>query len=201
MSALTLMADIVIVNMLLVVSCLPIVTAGAALRAANVVIRDMVTGVGANRSMLFLRELTRSWRPVTLYWFLLLGAGALVAYQQWVITRAGIGDVALTIIRALTLSGVLILTSITVWFFGWASTHARAQASFVDLFNTAVMSAFRYLGRTAAAVAIVVGAATLALGLPIGWAVPLNFFFLPAFALYLTRLVIARRLGEQPART
>ena len=198
MSALTLIADIVIVNMLLVVSCLPVVTVGAAVRAASVVIRDMVAGVGANRSMLFLRELTRSWKPVTLYWLLLAGTGALVAYQQWVVTRAGVGEVALTVIQALTLSGLLILAGMTVWFIGWASAHGRSEASFTELFNAAVTSAFRYLGRTATAVAITGGAVVLTIGLPLRWSVPLVFFFLPAFALYLIRLFIARPLGETP---
>ena len=47
MSAFTLLADIVILNMLIVCSSLPIVTGGAALRAANVVVGDMLQGIGS----------------------------------------------------------------------------------------------------------------------------------------------------------
>ena len=76
MSAITLMADIVILNMFLVVACLPVVTAGAAVRAASVVVRDIAAGVGSGYSMQFLRELTQRWKPVTLYWLLLIALGA-----------------------------------------------------------------------------------------------------------------------------
>jgi len=197
MSAITLMADIVILNMLFVVSCLPILTVGAATRAANVVVRDMVEGVGSGHAMQFLRELTNEWKAATAYWLLLAAAFALLAYQQWVVFRAGVQGVALTIIQALSISGAFVIAAITVWFYGWASARSRPSASFVALFNAAVVSTFTRLGRTVVAVAIASAGVFLILWLPFGWAVPLTFFFIPAMTIYLIRLVIAEGLGER----
>lgn len=196
MSAITLMADIVILNMLLVVSCLPIVTVGAAVRAASAVARDMAAGIGSRYHMQFFRELTSRWKPVSLFWGLLFLLGALLSYQQFVVFQAGVGGAALTVIQALALSGAFIIAGISVWFFGLASTRGEDRG-FADYFTAATLMAFRFLGRTVLAVAILVAAAAVIVALPIAWAVPLTFFFVPAFAIYLIRLVIAGPLGEQ----
>lgn len=196
MSAITLMADIVILNMFLVVCCLPVVTVGAAVRAASAVVRDMAGGVGSRYSMQFLRELTSQWKPVTLYWLILVVLGAALGYQQWVVFRAELPGAALTVIEALVLSGVFIIAAVSVWFFALASRRHDATP-FPQLLSGAVLSAFRYLGRTVAAVAILAGAVAAIVALPIAWAVPLTTFLIPALALYLIRLVLAGALGEQ----
>ena len=72
MSAFTLLADIVILNMLIVCSSLPIVTGGAALRAANVVVGDMLQGIGSRYGLQYLREFRNQARPATLWWLCLL---------------------------------------------------------------------------------------------------------------------------------
>lgn len=196
MSAITLMADIVILNMLLVVSCLPIVTVGAAVRAASAVARDMAAGIGSRYHMQFFRELTSRWKPVSVLWVILALLGALLTYQQFVVFQAGVGGAALTVIQALALSGAFIIAGISVWFFGLASTRGD-ERELSDLFTGATLMAFRFLGRTVASVAILVGAFTVIVALPFAWSVPLTFFFVPAFAIYLIRLVIAGPLGEQ----
>lgn len=200
MSAITLMADIVILNMLLVVSCLPVVTAGASVRAASAVARDMAAGIGSRYHMQFFRELTSRWKPVTLFWGLIALLGALLIYQQFVVFQAGIDGAALTVIQALALSGAFIIAGISVWFFGLASTRGDDRGDdrgFADYFTAATLMAFRFLGRTVLAVAILAAAAAVIVTLPIAWSVPLTFFFVPAFAIYLIRLVIAGPLGEQ----
>lgn len=196
MSAFTLMADIVILNMLLVVSSLPVVTGGAALRAANVVAGEMVQGRGSRYALLYLRELTKRWKAATLYWLGLLVVAALVAYQQFVVFQAGISGAALNIIQALVLAGLFIVAGVTVWFYALGSV-GESERGFGELTSDAVVAAFRYLPRTAVAVAVSVGAGWLAVSLPLGWAVPLAFFFLPGFALYLNRLVLAAPLGQR----
>lgn len=196
MSAITLMADIVILNMFLVVCCLPVVTVGAAVRAASAVVRDMAGGVGSRYSTQFLRELTSQWKPVTLYWLILLVLGAGLGYQQWVVFHAELPGAAITVIEALVLSGVFIIAAVSVWFFALASRRHDATP-LLQLLSGAVLSAFTYLGRTVVAVAILAGAAAAIAALPIVWAVPLTTFLIPALALYLIRLVLAGALGEQ----
>lgn len=196
MSAITLMADIVILNMFLVVACLPVVTAGAAVRAASVVVRDMAAGVGSGYSMQFLRELTQRWKPVTLYWLLLIALGATLAYQQWVVFHAGLGRGTLVVIEALALSGAFIIAGVSVWFFALTSSRAP-EARLSQLLSDAVLATFRHLGRTLAAVAILLAGVAAVVALPIAWAVPLTTFLVPALTLYLIRLVVAAPLGER----
>ncbi|WP_087118021.1 MusI family membrane protein [Corynebacterium urinipleomorphum] len=208
MAAFTLLADIVILNMLLVVTSLPVVTGGAAWRAANVVVGDMVQGRGSRYALQFIRQLTVRWKTVSLYWVLLLLAGGLLVYQQFVVFQAGISGFALTAIQALALAGAFIIAGISVWFFALASlpsrgdgTRARATISakpaFRPLAAASIQLMFRFLGRTAVAVAILVGAVWAVFALPVALSVPLVFFFVPAVALYLVRLVLAGALGQE----
>ena len=67
MAVFSLFADLVVVNMLMVLSALPVLTAGAALRAGNVVIGQMVRGVGSGYGVRFVRELPRRFAAVTGY--------------------------------------------------------------------------------------------------------------------------------------
>ena len=199
MSAFTLMADIVILNMLLVVSCLPVVTGGAALRSANVVAGEMVQGRGSRYAMLYLRSLTERWKAATVFWVLLLVAAVALVYQQFVVFQAGVDGFALTVIQALAVAGAFIIAGVTVWFYAFASmgTTEDAERGFVELASDAVLAAFRFLPRTVVAVAIVAGAGWLVASLPIAWSVPLTFFIVPGLALYLIRLVLATPLGQR----
>lgn len=198
MAAFTLLADIVILNMLLVATSLPVVTGGAAWRAANVVVGDMVQGRGSRYALQFIRQLTVRWKTVSLYWVLLLLAGGLLVYQQFVVFQAGVTGVALTVIQALALAGAFIITGISVWFFALTSLPPGGdELSFRALAAHAIQLVFRFLDRTALAVAILVGAVWLVATLPVALSVPLAFFFVPAVALYLVRLVLASPLGQE----
>ncbi len=196
MSAFTLMADIVILNMLLVVSSLPVVTGGAALRAANVVAGEMVQGRGSRYAMLYLRSLTSRWKAATVFWVLLLVAAVALVYQQFVVFQAGVDGFALTVIQALAVAGAFIIAGVAVWFYAFASM-GTAERGFTELASDAVLAAFRFLPRTVVAVAIAAGAGWLVVSLPIAWAVPLTFFIVPGLALYLIRLVLAAPLGQR----
>lgn len=196
MSAISLLADIVILNLLFVVSCLPVVTVGAALRAANVVTRDMLAGVGSHRALQYLRELTKAWKPATAFWLLLLGASALLGYQQWVVAQAGVAGAARTVIQGLTLAASFMLAGITVWFYGWAGSAAKQDAPFSELASAAVTCTFRNLPRSFGAVALV-GVAVAAVGFtPLQWAIPLVFIIVPALTIYLVRMVLAGAVGD-----
>ncbi|WP_070463153.1 DUF624 domain-containing protein [Corynebacterium sp. HMSC29G08] len=193
MSAVTLMADIVILNMFLVVACLPVVTVGAAVRAANVVVRDMIQGVGSRYWLRFLRELTSHWKPATIYWLLLVVLLGLLAYQQFVVFQAGVSGFALTVIQALVLSGLFLIMGVTVWFYGLASSR---PAPFGPLLIDATLSTLRHLPHTLGAVVVLAAGVWGVVALPIGWAVPLTVFLLPALTIYVIRLIIAGPLGE-----
>lgn len=207
MAAFTLLADIVILNMLLVVTSLPVVTGGAAWRAANVVVGEMVQGRGSRYALMFIRQLTVRWKAVSLFWVLLLAAGALLVYQQFVVFQAGVDGFALTVIQALALAGAFIIAGISVWFFALASVGSGNSGSsgaenspapgFAQLATSSIQHTFQFLGRTLIAVAVVAGAVWVVVKLPLAFSVPLVFFFVPAVALYLVRLVLAGPLGQE----
>jgi len=207
MAAFTLLADIVILNMLLVVTSLPVVTGGAAWRAANVVVGEMVQGRGSRYALMFIRQLTVRWRAASVFWMLLLAAGALLVYQQFVVFQAGVDGFALTVIQALALAGAFIIAGISVWFFALASVgsvHSGSSVAqnppgpgFAQLATSSIQHTFQFLGRTLIAVAVVAGAVWVVVKLPLAFSVPLVFFFVPAVALYLVRLVLAGPLGQE----
>lgn len=210
MAAFTLLADIVILNMLLVVTSLPVVTGGAAWRSANVVVGEMVQGRGSRYALMFIRQLTVRWRAASVLWVLLLAASALLVYQQFVVFQAGVDGFALTVIQALTLAGAFIIAGISVWFFALASVgsvHSGSSGSsvaenspgpgFAQLATSSIQHTFQFLGRTLIAVAVVAGAVWVVVKLPLAFSVPLVFFFVPAVALYLVRLVLAGPLGQE----
>ena len=207
MAAFTLLADIVILNMLLVVTSLPVVTGGAAWRSANVVVGEMVQGRGSRYALMFIRQLTVRWKAVSLFWMLLLAAGALLVYQQFVVFQAGVDGFALTVIQALALAGAFIIAGISVWFFALASVgsvHSGSSGaenspgpSFAQLATSSIQHTFQFLGRTLIAVAVIAGAVWVVVKLPLAFSVPLVFFFVPAVALYLVRLVLAGPLGQE----
>ncbi|QYH19020.1 hypothetical protein JKI95_06915 [Corynebacterium aquatimens] len=155
--------------------------------------------MGSHRALQYLRELTKHWQPVTLFWLILLAAGAALGYQQWVVAQAGVGGAARTIIQGLTLAAAFIIVGVAVWFFGWAGSRDKQDAPFSELVATAVTSTFRHLPRTLAAVAIfAAGFATVTFP-PIQWAVPLTLIIVPALTIYLIRMVLAGALGENLA--
>lgn len=195
MSAFTLLADVVILNMLIVCSSLPIVTGGAALRAANVVVGDMIQGIGSRYGLQYLREFRNQARPATAWWLVLLVAAAVLVYQQWVLFQAGVDGAALFALQALALSGALILAGISVWFFALESlsTSDGLQTSL----TRAVVLAFKHLMHTLGALAVLWLAISLVRFLPLVWAVPAVFFFVPALCVYVIRLVLAAPLGQR----
>lgn len=198
MSAFTLLADVVILNMLIVCSSLPIVTGGAALRAANVVVGDMIQGIGSRYGLQYLREFRNQARPATAWWLVLLVAAAVLVYQQWVLFQAGIDGAALFALQALALSGAMILAGISVWFFALESLPTDAHPSGLRARLTrAVVLAFKHLMHTLGALAVLWLAISLVRFLPLVWAVPAVFFFVPALCVYVIRLVLAAPLGQK----
>lgn len=186
---LSLFADLVIVNVLLVVSSFPVFTAGMSLRTAHDVIGDMVREEGTSRGRAFLRRLLVRPGINSAWWLIALAVGALAAYEFAIIARAELGTAGL-VLRAGLLSGLIVLAGITVWFFHLDTQ--LADAPFAHRLAAAATSAVRFLPRTLLALVPWV----LLLGFPFfvpsawgGW-----LFFVvavgPALAIYLGELAL-----------
>ena len=99
----------------------------------------------------------------------------------------------ITVIQALVLSGLFLIMGVTVWFYGLASSR---PAPFGPLLIDATLSTLRHLPHTLGAVVVLAAGVWGVVALPIGWAVPLTVFLLPALTIYVIRLIIAGPLGE-----
>lgn len=149
-AAWSLLADLVIVNLLMVIASFPVVTAGAAARAGAVVSRDMVREEGSRPARTFLRALLRNWLAPTLWWLITLVLGGGIAYEFYVISRADLGATGLIFAAGVT-SGALVLLGITAWFVPLCALHDEPSALGHTLAQAATL-AVKHLPRTALAV-------------------------------------------------
>ena len=90
--ALSLAGDLVIVNVMMLVAMLPVVTGGAALRAATVVITQLLNNEAGTPVRTFLREFTRKWKASTVWWFITTALMLFAVYEFYVIFRADVGN-------------------------------------------------------------------------------------------------------------
>ncbi|HJE85052.1 MAG TPA: YesL family protein, partial [Corynebacterium amycolatum] len=149
-AAWSLLADLVIINLLMIVASIPIVTAGAATRAGVVVARDMVRDEGSRPVRRFLRALLDNWRTPTLWWLFTLVLAGAIGYEFYVISRADLGAVGLIFAAGVT-SGALILLGITAWVYSLCSL-SDGQSSLRRTLATATSMTVKNLPRTALAV-------------------------------------------------
>ncbi|MCR4935690.1 MAG: YesL family protein [Oscillospiraceae bacterium] len=78
MRILAVAADLLMLNVLTLVCCLPLLTAGAALTAAFDVAIHMVRGEQTYVVRPFFRAFAANWKQATLLWLVILGIGALI---------------------------------------------------------------------------------------------------------------------------
>ena len=102
--------DVVYLNVIFVVTCLPVFTIGAALTAAHDVVRCRTTGRGGGLLRIYLHSLKRNFAQATAIWLAMLAA-ALTLLYLWII--AG-GSVILSTV-VITLALLWVITFIWVW--------------------------------------------------------------------------------------
>lgn len=77
------LADLVILNLLWLLCCLPVVTIGASTAALYRCTLNMVYGKGSRRARAFFAAFWENFRPATLLWLLLLAMLALLLADAW----------------------------------------------------------------------------------------------------------------------
>src|SRR5690625_7528634 len=81
-AALSLFADLVIVNVLLVITCFPVFTGGMSLRTAHAVTGQMVREEGSRRGSAFVRGLLTRPGVNTAWWLISLAVAALRSEER-----------------------------------------------------------------------------------------------------------------------
>ncbi|MGV9182458.1 DUF624 domain-containing protein [Arcanobacterium canis] len=206
---LALLADVAVVSMSLTLTAIPVVTFGAGLAAANVVVGQLIADDGAHPWRTFWRIFVRSLKMATVGWLLLLACWFTVIYELMLLHN----ETGLFVdgMRIGLFSVAILSLLVAQWFFALAG-HANAglstsenrahkqtaPTSFVSLLTTSLLCAIRYLPASA------LGMALWASPIFAAWIWPelvptLIFFmavFIPAFVLYLKTLVIGGKVRE-----
>lgn len=83
------MADLLILNLIALLMCLPIITAGASLTAMHYVLLKMVRGEEGYIVKSFFRSFKREFRQATVLWILYMALAALMASNLIMILQGG----------------------------------------------------------------------------------------------------------------
>ena len=78
MQALTMLFDIILLNLLTLALCVPIVTAGASLTAMHFVLLHEVRSEGSSVIKMYFRSFKRNFKQATLIWLVILGIAAII---------------------------------------------------------------------------------------------------------------------------
>ena len=157
--ALGMAIDLVVLNLAMVVTGLPVVTGGAALVAGLLVCLRMVRGDAVRPIRDFLAAFGRAFLPATLVWLAGLGWAGLLAWE-WVVAGRLVSPVAAAVTRGLVLLGGLLLGLAGVWFWPLLARRALQDepigvAEVVPLLQTALLAGLKHLPRSLAALLVV----------------------------------------------
>ncbi len=157
------------------------------LRTAHAVTGQMVREEGSRRGSAFVRGLLTRPGVNTAWWLISLAVAALAAYEFAIIAKADLGSMGL-ILRAALISGLIVLGSVSVWFF-----HLDAPGlGFRQRITQAMMKAVGHLPRTLLAILPGIVLVLYPVFFPAQWGGYLFFLAVlgPALAVYLAELVL-----------
>ena len=139
-AALSLAADLVIVNVAMVIAALPVITGGAAVRAGGFVIRQLAREEGSKSLRTFAQEFRRDLGKSTGMWLAVVSVTVLSLYERWVFGNVALPPTLIFLFTAGIVSGLIIVYGVATWFYPDC-----------DL-RYAVVAAFAHAPRTIAAV-------------------------------------------------
>ncbi|OKL47338.1 DUF624 domain-containing protein [Boudabousia marimammalium] len=182
-------ADLVIVNVLLIVSSLPLVTVGAAGRAAHLALRALAQARGdAPVWRIFFREGRRGWR-MSAAWGVLTVLVAGVALVEWLWLAVLPAGTLVTVLRAGIVAGCFVFVVLSLWFM---SLQADGGRGFTASVSGAAWLSMRF-GWQSLVCGFVALAPFLLLALvPSQWVAVLFYYGLVGFALPIYLLEVFR---------
>lgn len=179
-AAMMMAADLVILNVLAVVSSLPIVTIGAVQRSLHQVTREMAQDNAVRPIRDFFAAVGKYPARMVAWSCVMVGFVLLATYEFIVIARAGLTTGETVALSAAVLSGVVLITAVALWYLRALSVPE------------ALGNAIRQLPRTLLAVLAHTWWVLVLLFLPGQWGVVLAFQLIIGFALsaYLSNLAL-----------
>lgn len=179
MRFLTKLADLMILNLLFLLSCIPVVTIGAAWTAMYYVTLKMVRDEEDSIVRGFFRAFRRNWKQATILWLMVLGLGAVIVLDIRFLNAMGDSATAAAMKTAVEILGVLGLMVLQYLFPGLA----RFEASTGNTLKNACLLAVGNLPKTLLLSGAAVGAVYLSCWSNLTISVAIVVWVLMGFAL------------------
>lgn len=179
MRFLTKLADLMILNLLFLLSCIPVVTIGAAWTAMYYVTLKMVRDEEDSIVRGFFRAFRRNWKQATILWLMVLGLGAVIVLDIRFLNAMGDSSTAAAMKTAVEILGVLGLMVLQYLFPGLA----RFEASTGNTLKNACLLAVGNLPKTLLLSGAAVGAVYLSFWSNLTISVAIVVWVLMGFAL------------------
>jgi len=158
MRTLTRIADVMILNILFIVTALPVITIGAALTALNFTAMRIATGTDRTITGDYLRSFRGNLRQATAIWGILLGLAAVLVAWYGVISALVTDPVVQFVLYAGWYIIVFLVVVMTLWVFPYL---AKFEGSIRDTLRNARLLSWRHPLTTLFALTVIVLCATV----------------------------------------
>ncbi len=143
MRVLNRVGDLLILNVLMIVCCIPVITAGAAFTAMHYVLLKIVRGEEGYLIRGFFKSFRSNFRQATLIWLLMLLVVAVYVGDIWIFNYSGLVFPKPLIIAVAAVAFVLLMIAVYVF-----ALQARFENSVKNTLKNAMLLAFANLPRT-----------------------------------------------------
>ena len=143
MRVLNRVGDLLILNVLMIVCCIPVITAGAAFTAMHYVLLKIVRGEEGYLIRGFFKSFRSNFRQATLIWLLMLLVVAVYVGDFWIFNYSGLVFPKPLIIAVAAVAFVLLMIAVYVF-----PLQARFENSVKNTLKNAMLLAFANLPRT-----------------------------------------------------
>lgn len=145
-SVLNRISDIIILNVLWIVCCIPIVTIGASTTALLYVSMKITEGEDAYIVKKFFKSFKENFLQSTVIWLIMLVIGILLGCNfLWLLPNMKVSDMVYTVFFSATCLTGLIYLMILVWLF---ALQAKLENKIKHTFSNALLLSFRHLPTT-----------------------------------------------------
>ena len=115
MNVLNKMADLMWLNILTLICCIPIITAGAALTSMHYVALKIVRNEESYITRSFFKSFKTNFRQATLIWLLLMLVAAILGGDYYIITKSGMQFSQVLVVLIMAAGVLVICTSLYVF--------------------------------------------------------------------------------------
>ena len=135
-------ADLIILNLLCILCCLPIVTAGASVTAMFYVTLKMAKNEEGNITKAFFHSFRENFKQSTKIWLVLLGVGIVLAVDGYALYHLRFENAFWTILTAVFIVAVIAYAVILMYIF---PLMARFDNTILAMFKNSIIVGVRFL--------------------------------------------------------